>query len=80
MCVWQRFLQDWAEKLDQFLGFNDRDVLSGAGKISKKAADDKAKLEFDNFAEKRRRLKEAEGAQANITALKAILKKDNEKQ
>ncbi|MGL4191396.1 MAG: virulence RhuM family protein [Vibrio sp.] len=72
----QVFLQDWADKLDQFLSFNDRDVLNGAGKISKKAADDKAKLEFDRFAQQRRRLKEAEGARANIAALKAILKKD----
>ena len=71
----QVFLQDWAEKLDQFLSFNDREVLSGAGRISKKAAEDKAKLEFDNFAEKRRRLKEAEGAKANIAALKTIVKK-----
>ncbi|WP_442872612.1 virulence RhuM family protein [Citrobacter portucalensis] len=72
----QVFLQDWADKLDQFLSFNDRDVLNGAGKISKKDADDKAKLEFDRFAQQRRRLKEAEGARANIAALKAILKKD----
>lgn len=67
----QVFLQDWADKLDQFLNFNDRDVLSGAGKISKKAADEKAKLEFENFAEQRRRLKEAEGEKINIAALKA---------
>ncbi|EGQ8195418.1 virulence RhuM family protein [Vibrio parahaemolyticus] len=72
----QVFLQDWADKLDQFLSFNDRDVLSGAGKISKKDADNKAKLEFDRFAEQRHRLKESEGAIANIAALKAILKKD----
>lgn len=72
----QVFLKDWADKLDQFLSFNDRDVLSGAGKITKKDADDKAKLEFDRFAQQRRRLKEAEGALANISALKAILKKD----
>lgn len=72
----QVFLQDWADKLDQFLSFNDRDVLSGAGKISKKDADEKAKLEFDRFTEQRRCLKEAEGARANIAALKAILKKD----
>ncbi|MCZ0749283.1 virulence RhuM family protein [Vibrio parahaemolyticus] len=72
----QVFLQDWADKLDQFLSFNDRDVLSGAGKITKKDADDKAKLEFDRFAQQRRRLKESEGALANIAALKAILKKD----
>ncbi|MCF7353622.1 RhuM family protein [Vibrio sp. CK2-1] len=72
----QVFLQDWAEKLDQFLSFNDREVLSGAGSVSKKAADDKAKLEFDHFAEQRRRLKEAEGRKVNIAALKAIIKKD----
>ncbi|ACT08874.1 conserved hypothetical protein [Dickeya chrysanthemi Ech1591] len=72
----QVFLQDWADKLDQFLSFNDRDVLSGAGNIAKKDADDKAKVEFERFAAQRRRLKEAEGAQANIAALKAILKKD----
>ncbi|MGL5266900.1 MAG: virulence RhuM family protein [Plesiomonas shigelloides] len=72
----QVFLQDWADKLDQFLSFNDRDVLSGSGKISKKDADDKAKLEFDRFAKQRRRLKEAEGARANIAALKAMLKKN----
>ncbi|HFQ5124254.1 TPA: virulence RhuM family protein [Vibrio vulnificus] len=72
----QVFLKDWADKLDQFLSFNDRDVLSGAGKISKKDADDKARLEFDRFAQQRRRLKESEGALANIAALKAILKKD----
>ena len=72
----QVFLQDWTDKLDQFLSFNDRDVLNGAGKISRKEADDKAKLEFDRFAVQRRRLKEAEGARANIAALKAILKKD----
>lgn len=72
----QVFLQDWADKLDQFLSFNDRDILSGAGKVTKKEADDKAKLEFDHFAEQRRRLKEADGARTNIAAFKAILKKD----
>jgi len=71
----QVFLQDWTDKLDQFLSFNDREVLSGAGTISKKTADDKAKLEFDNFAKRRRRLKEAEGENANISALKAIANK-----
>lgn len=56
----QVFLQDWEDKLDQFLAFNDRDVLNGSGSISKKAADDKAK--------------EAEGEKANIAALQAMLK------
>lgn len=57
----QVFLHDWQVKLDQFLQFNDRDVLHGAGKVSKKAADDKARAEYEQFAEQQRRLKEAEG-------------------
>ncbi|MEQ4925330.1 virulence RhuM family protein [Proteus hauseri] len=71
----QVFLQDWDTKLDQFLSFNDREVLQGAGGISKKAADEKAKEIFDIYAQKRRQLKEAEGARANIAALKDLLKK-----
>ncbi|MBG3020053.1 MULTISPECIES: virulence RhuM family protein [Proteus] len=70
----QVFLQDWDTKLDQFLSFNDRDVLQGAGGVSKKAADEKAKEIFDIFAQKRRQLKEAEGARANIAVLKDLLK------
>ena len=69
----QIFLQDWNSKLDQFLEFNDRNVLSGAGNISKKAADEQAKKVFDDYAQQRRRLKEAEGEMANIAALNAIL-------
>lgn len=68
------FLQDWDIKLDQFLNFNDREVLQDAGGISKKAADEKAKEIFDIFSQKRRRLKEAEGARANIAVLKDLLK------
>lgn len=32
----QVFLRDWQTKLDQFLAFNDRDVLQPSGSISKK--------------------------------------------
>ncbi|WP_100158542.1 virulence RhuM family protein [Proteus columbae] len=71
----QVFLQDWDTKLDQFLSLNDRDVLQGVGGVSKKVADEKAKEIFDIFAQKRRQLKEAEGARVNIAALKDLLKK-----
>lgn len=57
----QVFLQDWQNKLDQFLQFNDRDVLVGAGSVSKKDADAKATAEYERFAEHRRRLKEQAG-------------------
>lgn len=38
----QIFLRDWQEKPDQFLQFNDREVLHDAGKITKKIADENA--------------------------------------
>lgn len=53
--------------------------MQGAGGISKKAADEKAKEEFDAFSQKRRRLKETEGARANIVVLKDLLKKGKQK-
>ncbi|MGU9870077.1 virulence RhuM family protein [Kluyvera ascorbata] len=73
----QVFLHDWQVKLDQFLQFNDRDVLHGAGKVSKKTADDKARAEYEQFAEQQRRLKEAEGEKdiANLLQWKKETKK-----
>jgi hypothetical protein len=65
----QVFLQDWQQKLDQFLSFNDRDVLTTAGSITKKTADQKAKDEYEIFAETQRRLKEDQGAHDGIEAL-----------
>lgn len=57
----QVFLHDWQTKLDQFLQFNDRDVLAGAGQVSKQQADAKAAAEYTRFAEQRRQLKEQAG-------------------
>lgn len=57
----QFFLKDWEEKLDSFLTFNDRNVLKNQGAISKKQANEKALLEYDKYAEKRRLGKEKEG-------------------
>ncbi|MDU2937908.1 MAG: RhuM family protein [Enterobacteriaceae bacterium] len=71
----QVFLHDWQVKLDQFLQFNDREVLQGAGTISKKMADEKAQAQYVNFAEQQRRLKEAEGEKD----IAALLQWDKEK-
>ena len=65
----QVFLDQWDEKLDQFLAFNDREVLHGSGSTSKASADKKAKAAYDQFNEQRRRLKESEGEQQAISAL-----------
>ncbi len=72
----QVFLKDWKEKLDQFLQFNNREVLQGAGQISKADADTKAKTAYDEFAANRRRLKEIEGELQAMEALAKQLEKD----
>lgn len=50
----QIFMQDWEAKIDQFLEFNDRNVLSGAGKASREDANRHAEREYDKFDEQRR--------------------------
>ncbi|VEE99656.1 DNA-binding protein [Neisseria canis] len=57
----QVFLKDWTEKLDQFLAFNDREVLQGAGEISKKQADAKAEAEYERYMAAQRQIKEQQG-------------------
>lgn len=68
------FLKDWSEKLDAFLKFNDRNVLDGAGRVSKKQADAHAAGEYEQFAAQRRALLEAEGAESNVRALEDAAK------
>ena len=47
-------MQGWAEKLDDFLRFTRRNVLTHAGKISHKLMEEKAHREFAKFDENRR--------------------------
>jgi len=63
------FLKDWAEKLDAFLKFNDRNVLEGQGKVAKKQADARALEQYEQFAARRRSVLETEGGETNLRAL-----------
>lgn len=65
----QVFLQDWQTKLDQFLQFNERNVLLGAGSISKQDADDKARAEYERYASAQRLIKEQQGERDISTLL-----------
>jgi len=47
-------MEDWAEKLNDFLRFTRRNVLTHAGKISHKLMEEKAHREFDKFDQHRR--------------------------
>lgn len=65
----QVFMKDWERKLDEFLVFNERSILPGAGSVRKKDADNFAKNEYDRFAQRRREYKEAIGEEESIKQL-----------
>jgi hypothetical protein len=69
------FLKDWEEKLIQFLEFNERDVLTNSGLISKEKAEKKAITEFEKFSIKRREIKERDGQKDYINELNKLLDK-----
>jgi len=75
----QIFMQDWERKLDEFLAFNERRVLSNAGTVSKKTADEHARQEYERFAVRRREHKEAIGEAESIKALEDTAKQLEQK-
>lgn len=42
-------MQDWAKRIDQFLEFDEREILQDGGKISTKIAKEKAETEFEKY-------------------------------
>ncbi len=47
-------MQQWGDRLNAFLEFNDRDVLTNAGKVSKAVAEKLALEQYEKFVELRR--------------------------
>ena len=43
------YMNDWIAKLDDFIRFNERELLTHAGKISHQQAIDKAHAEYDKY-------------------------------
>jgi hypothetical protein len=74
----QVFLKNWEDKLNQFLEFNDREVLEGAGSIRKQQADESAKREYEQFAQRRRLSLEHEGAVVAIKVLEDLAKQQED--
>lgn len=70
----QIFMKDWEQKLDDFLRFNERRVLPNAGKVSKQAAEEHARDEYEKFEIQRREYKEALGEVDNIKLLEQAAK------
>ena len=71
----QIFMRDWRKKLDAFLQFNERDILTNAGKVSKSVADQLAIEQYEIFHQHRL----AEEAQQESLADDAELKRYLEK-
>jgi hypothetical protein len=71
----QVFLRDWKTRLDDFLKFNERAVLPGAGKVSHEKAEAVAEREYGLFAARRRALIEDEAEADTLKQLEAEVKK-----
>ena len=71
----QVFLNDWTTKLDEFLRFNERQVLPDAGSVSRESADEKAQQEYERFSERRRSEIEAQAEQDLMRELENTAKK-----
>ncbi|MGI8980888.1 MAG: virulence RhuM family protein [Pirellulaceae bacterium] len=71
----QVFMANWKEKLDEFLRFNERNVLPDAGKVSREAADEKAEREYEEFSKRRRLEVESKAEQDAVRELEDVVKK-----
>lgn len=69
----QVFLRAWQERLDDFLRFNDRPVLTSAGQVSRAAADQHAAEQYAVYAERRRVESEARGEEEILRAAERSL-------
>lgn len=70
----QVFLKDWETKLNEFLRFNERAVLSNKGSASKAMADARSEAEYKEFAARRRALLEAEEERERVQTLEDAAK------
>lgn len=69
-------MKDWAERLDLFLKFDERDILENAGKITMKIAKEFAESEFEKYRIVQDRLFESDFDKVTKKLLKQKLKED----
>jgi len=53
-------MEDWAKKLDGFLQFNEKNILTHAGKISRQMALEHAENEFEKFEVNRHQIESSQ--------------------
>lgn len=67
-------MEQWEEKLDVFLEFNERDLLTHAGKVSKEVAEKLALDRYDDFDAKRKKAEAIAADEEDIQELEALEK------
>ena len=72
-------MDDWSEKLDAFISFNERELLTHAGKISADIADKLALERYDEFDTARKAQEAIEADMEDIKELEAIEKQSQKK-
>lgn len=75
----QILMKDWREKLDAFLKFNERDILTNAGKVSKTIADQLALDQYEIYHQNRLAQEAEKEMLEDDKALKVIEAKINKK-
>lgn len=70
----QIFVANWQIKLDEFLRFNERNVLANAGSISREQADSIATNAYAHFEQARREARELVGEADALEALEKLAK------
>lgn len=68
-------MANWSDKLDTFLQFNERDLLTHAGKVEMAVAKKLAEERYQQFDDSRRKRKAIEADEADIRELEAFIKK-----
>ena len=68
----QIFMRDWREKLDAFLHFNERDILTNAGKVTREIADKLALEQYETFNRNQLAIEAKEEALADDEELRHI--------
>ncbi|MGC4105238.1 MAG: virulence RhuM family protein [Thermomicrobiales bacterium] len=67
-------MQDWSERLDAFLRFNERDVLEDFGRVSATVAKETAVAEYGRFDQARKRREAEQADEDDLNAIEAVIR------
>ncbi|MFT6844834.1 MAG: hypothetical protein ACJAUV_001022 [Flavobacteriales bacterium] len=69
------YMKDWAERLDDILKLNGRELLSHAGKISHQMAVEKSDIEFDKYQKDQKKMEKEQSLKEIETDIQKLKKR-----